>query len=80
MPVVRVASRVFCVVTAPISPHAPPPPPIPFYGVVIRDLILARHRQGRYVGDMVAAVVSEDESTAFRALELIDVEYAELPG
>jgi len=33
----------------------------------------------RFVGDQVAAVVAEDERTAARALELIDVEYEDLP-
>src|SRR5260370_28341368 len=34
----------------------------------------------RYVGDNVACLAAEDESTAEQALELIDVEYALLPG
>src|SRR5215471_17192135 len=34
----------------------------------------------RYVGDNVACVVAEDEDTAERALELIDVEYELLPA
>src|SRR5437763_9433601 len=34
----------------------------------------------RYVGDNVACVVAEDESTAERAIELIDVEYELLPA
>ena len=34
----------------------------------------------RYVGDNVACVVAEDEATAERALELIDVEYELLPA
>src|SRR3981189_3183635 len=34
----------------------------------------------RYVGDNVACVAAEDESTAEQALELIDVEYELLPG
>src|SRR4029079_17835337 len=33
----------------------------------------------RYVGDAVAAVAALDEATAERALDLIEVEYAELP-
>ena len=33
----------------------------------------------RYIGDAVAAVAAVDEETADRALDLIDVEYAELP-
>src|SRR6202022_3000061 len=54
--------------------------PDPFYGVGIRDQPVLAIDKVRYVGDMVAAVVAEDEATAFRALELIDVEYAELPA
>jgi 4-hydroxybenzoyl-CoA reductase subunit alpha len=34
----------------------------------------------RYVGDGVAAVAAIDEDTALRALDLIDVEYEELPA
>jgi xanthine dehydrogenase molybdenum-binding subunit len=34
----------------------------------------------RYVGDAVAAVAAVDESTAERALELIEVEYEQLPA
>jgi CO/xanthine dehydrogenase Mo-binding subunit len=34
----------------------------------------------RYVGDEVAAVAAIDEETAERALELIEVEYEELPA
>jgi 4-hydroxybenzoyl-CoA reductase subunit alpha len=34
----------------------------------------------RYVGDNVACLAAEDESTAEQALELIDVEYELLPG
>ena len=54
--------------------------PDPFYGVGIRDQPVLAIDKVRYVGDMVAAVVAEDEATAFRALELIDVEYVELPA
>ena len=41
--------------------------------------ILAKERV-RYVGDEVAAVAAIDEKTAEQALELIDVEYEELPA
>ena len=34
----------------------------------------------RYIGDGVAAVAAVDEDTAIRALDLIDVEYQELPA
>jgi CO/xanthine dehydrogenase Mo-binding subunit len=52
--------------------------PDPFYGVGIRDQPVLAIGKVRYVGDMVAAVVAEDEHTAFRALELIDVVYRQL--
>jgi 4-hydroxybenzoyl-CoA reductase subunit alpha len=41
--------------------------------------VLAKERV-RYVGDEVAAVFAVDETTAEKALELIDVEYKELPA
>ena len=41
--------------------------------------ILAKDRV-RYVGDPVAAVAALDEETCYRALDLIDVEYEELPA
>ncbi|MFQ5751302.1 MAG: molybdopterin cofactor-binding domain-containing protein, partial [bacterium] len=34
----------------------------------------------RYVGDVVAAVAAVDEETCYRAINLIDVEYEELPA
>jgi putative selenate reductase molybdopterin-binding subunit len=37
-------------------------------------------RKVRFAGDRVAAVAAEDEATALRALELIEVEYEELPA
>ncbi len=54
--------------------------PDPYYGVGIRDQPLLAVDKVRYVGDMVAAVVAEDEQTAYRALELIGVTYEELPA
>ncbi|MGE0433071.1 MAG: molybdopterin-dependent oxidoreductase [Planctomycetota bacterium] len=41
--------------------------------------VLAKERV-RYVGDEVAAVAAVDEATAERALQLIEVEYEELPA
>ena len=35
--------------------------------------------RARYVGEAVAAVVAEDKFTAYAALDLIDVDYEELP-
>jgi len=52
----------------------------PFYGVGIRDQPVLAIDKVRYVGDMVAAVVAEDEPTAFQALEAIDVDYDRLPA
>ena len=43
------------------------------------EQILAKERV-RYLGDEVAAVAALDEDTALRALELIEVEYEELPA
>jgi len=37
-------------------------------------------RKARYIGDPVAAVAAVDEETALEALELINVEYEELPA
>lgn len=34
----------------------------------------------RYIGDPIAAVAADDEETCYRALDLIDVEYEELPA
>ena len=41
--------------------------------------VLAKDRV-RYVGDEVAAVIAVDEETAEKALDLIDVEYEEIPA
>jgi CO/xanthine dehydrogenase Mo-binding subunit len=50
------------------------------YGSNLKDLpILARDRV-RFVGERVAAVAAVDEDTAQAALDLIDVEYEELPA
>ena len=51
----------------------------PIYGMRIKDQPLLAMGKVRYVGDSVAAVVADDEPTAFRALALIDVEYELLP-
>ena len=53
--------------------------PDPYYGVGIRDQPVLAIDKVRYVGDMVAAVVAEDEASAFLALDLIEVDYVELP-
>ena len=43
------------------------------------ETVLAKDKV-RYVGDPVAAVAAMDEQTCYRALELIQVEYEELPA
>ena len=43
------------------------------------ETVLAKDKV-RYVGDPVAAVAAVDEETCYRALELIQVEYEELPA
>ena len=50
------------------------------YGYVYRDVPLVALDKVRHQGDIVAVVVAEDASTADEALELVDVEYAELPA
>ncbi|MFC1513556.1 molybdopterin cofactor-binding domain-containing protein [candidate division KSB1 bacterium] len=43
------------------------------------ETILAKDKV-RYVGDVLAAVAAVNEQTCYRAIELIDVEYEELPA
>ncbi len=52
----------------------------PFYGPLVRDQPVLAMERARYAGEAVAAVAAVDEATAQRALDLIDVEYEELPG
>ena len=54
--------------------------PDPYYGVAIRDQPVIAIDKVRYVGDMVAAVAAIDEETAYRALNLIEVQYEPLPA
>ncbi len=49
-------------------------------GPIITDEYILAADKVRYVGDEVAAIAAEDEETAEKALELIDVEYEELPA
>lgn len=51
----------------------------PYYGTFLRDKPLIAVDRVRYVGEPVVAVAAEDELTATEALDLIDVEYDELP-
>ncbi len=50
------------------------------YGRALRDIPPLAHDVVRYVGERVAAVAADDEDIAERALDLIDVEYEELPA
>src|SRR5215470_13976553 len=49
------------------------------YGTTYKDQSIVAVEKVRYVGDPVAAVLAEDPAVAEQALELIDVEYEELP-
>lgn len=49
------------------------------YGIVFADQAIVAREKVHYVGDPVAAVAAEDAHTASRALELIEVQYEELP-
>ena len=50
------------------------------YGAAYKDQSIVAVEKVRYVGDPVAAVAAVDEAVAEEALELIDVEYEELPA
>src|SRR5947209_8600144 len=65
---------VVCVVTGPDAPNK--------YGIlpVGHDETALAVEKVRYVGDNVACVVATSESIAERALELIEVEYEQLPA
>jgi 4-hydroxybenzoyl-CoA reductase subunit alpha len=65
---------VICVVTGPDAPNK--------YGIlpVGHDETALAVEKVRYVGDNVACVVATSESIAERALELIEVEYEQLPA
>ncbi|MBC7342477.1 MAG: xanthine dehydrogenase family protein molybdopterin-binding subunit [Clostridia bacterium] len=49
-------------------------------GEAVKDMPFLAQGKVRYVGEPVAAVAAEDEAAAERALELIRVEYEELPA
>ena len=49
------------------------------YGATYKDQSIVAVDKVRYVGDPIAAVLADDPATAEQALELIDVEYEELP-
>ncbi len=50
------------------------------FGKRIMDEHVLAYDAARYIGDAVAAVAAEDEDIAERALEILDVEYEELPS
>src|SRR5262249_28269194 len=51
----------------------------PYYGPVLPDRPLVAIEKVRYAGEPVAAVAAVDEDVAREALDLIEVEYEELP-
>ena len=50
------------------------------YGRVIKDVPVLAYDRVRFFGERVAAVAADDEDIAQQALELIDIEYEELPA
>ncbi|MBV9599291.1 MAG: xanthine dehydrogenase family protein [Chloroflexi bacterium] len=50
------------------------------FGPILRDQPLLAFDKVRFVGDPLVAVAAEDLDTAQEALDLVDVEYAELPA
>ena len=52
----------------------------PYFGLILQDQTPVALDRVRYVGEPVAAVAAVDADTATEALELIDVEYEELPA
>jgi len=52
----------------------------PYYGPIFRDQAVLAIDKVRFIGDPVAAVAAVDVDTAQTALDLIEVEYAELPA
>jgi len=58
----------------------PDSPLDPYYGSLMKDQQIVAIEKVRYVGEPVAAVIAEDLDTARAALDLIEVEYEELPA
>src|SRR5262245_8365489 len=52
----------------------------PYFGLILQDQTPVALDRVRYIGEPVAAVAAVDADTAAEALELIDVEYEELPA
>ena len=51
-----------------------------YYGAAYKDQSIVAVDKVRYAGDPVAAVAAVDEATAMEALDLIEVQYEELPA
>ncbi|MFQ5858085.1 MAG: xanthine dehydrogenase family protein molybdopterin-binding subunit [Anaerolineae bacterium] len=58
----------------------PDSPLDPFWGTLLKDHQVVAIEKVRYVGEPVAAVAAVDPDTAKAALDLIEVEYEELPA
>jgi CO/xanthine dehydrogenase Mo-binding subunit len=52
----------------------------PYYGPALPDRPLVALDRVRFSGEPVAAVIAQDEDTALAALDLIEVDYEELPA
>ncbi|MGH7427479.1 MAG: xanthine dehydrogenase family protein molybdopterin-binding subunit, partial [Candidatus Methylomirabilaceae bacterium] len=52
----------------------------PYYGAAFKDQPILAIDRVRYEGEPVAAVAAEDAGTAMEALDLIEVEYEDLPA
>jgi CO/xanthine dehydrogenase Mo-binding subunit len=52
----------------------------PYYGHSVKDHPLLAIGKVRFLGEPVAAVIAEDERSAYEALESVEVEYEELPA
>ncbi len=50
------------------------------FGAAYKDQTIVAVDKVRYAGDPVAAVAAVDEATAARALELIEVDYEDMPA
>ncbi|GAG70178.1 unnamed protein product, partial [marine sediment metagenome] len=50
------------------------------FGVIVQNQQVLARQQVFYIGDGIAVVAAETKETAAKALELIEVEYEELPG
>jgi len=51
-----------------------------YYGVDLKDQLVFAREKVRYLGDAVAAVAATTQEIAEKAIELIEVEYEELPA